>query len=213
MITLWHFQCYLTVSYADRAGEKSPTGEAFDVFIGPVVRDLLKLWEGVPAVDMSEEEGMRNFILRCILIWTVHDFLAFGLVSGQQVKGYKGCPICMEDTGAEHSGCLYKMIYMGHRRYMSQDHRWRHARRAFNRQQELRPAPRRQTGEEILEKAMERLHFLQDQGVHMENENHRGDPVKLHGVKRRSVLFNLPYWHVSIGSDGCMADFLYLGGH
>jgi hypothetical protein len=131
------------------AGEKSPSGEAFDIFIRPLIRDMLKLWDGVPAFDMSKAVGRRNFVLRSILLWTIHDFPAFGLVSGQQVKGYRGCPICMEDIDAEHVGCLHKMIYMGHIRYLHEGHHWHFARRAFNGEQEFRPPPRRRTGEEI----------------------------------------------------------------
>ena len=177
-------------------GEKGPTGETFDVFIAPLIRDLLKLWDGVPAVDVSKEEGFRNFVLRAILLWTVHDFPAYGLVSGQQVKGYKGCPICMEDTEAEYAQCLHKVIYMGHRRYLEENHRWRHARRAFNGHSKLRPAPRRPNGAEIKQKAEEREQFMEISEVSADNENLPNDPVKEHGVKRRSRLFDLPYWEV-----------------
>ena len=36
-------------------------------------------------------------------------------------------------------------------------------------------------------------------------ENSEDDPVRLHGVKRRSVLFDLPYWQVRILSEICCA--------
>jgi hypothetical protein len=102
----------------------------------------------------------------------------------------------MEDTDADHSGCLHKMIYMGHRHYLREGHRWRHSRRAFNGEQEFRPAPRRQTGEEILEKAEIRDQFIRSQGLGVDNINHAEDPVRVNGVKQRSVLFDLPYWQV-----------------
>lgn len=53
-------------------------------------------------------------------------------------------------------------------------------------------APERPTGEEILRWGTERSEFLRDGGV----ENSSEDPVKLHGVKRRSIFFDLPYWKV-----------------
>jgi hypothetical protein len=62
------------------AGEKSPSEEAFDVFICPLIQDFQKLWEGISAIDMSKATRMRNNVLRYILFWIVHDFLAFGLV-------------------------------------------------------------------------------------------------------------------------------------
>jgi hypothetical protein len=164
---------------------------------------MLKLWDGVPAMDMSKDAGMRSFVLRSIFLWTIHDFPALGLVSGQQVKGYRGGPICMEDTDAEHAPCLHKMVYLGHRRYLPEGHRWRHARRAFNGEQEFRPPPRRRIGEEIREYAESRVQFLQEHGLRVDSENNAADPVKIHGVKRRSVLFDLPYWEVSSTGFNC----------
>ena len=45
-------------------GPKSPTAENIDVFLAPIVRDLLKLWQGVPAINMSMPEGNRCFTLQ-----------------------------------------------------------------------------------------------------------------------------------------------------
>ena len=105
-------------------GPKSPTADNIDVFMQPLVRDLLKLWTGIPAVNMSKREGERGFTLRGMLIWTVNDFPAYGLLSGQQVHGYKGCPLCGPETCAEHALLLNKMIYLGSRRYLQGDHRF-----------------------------------------------------------------------------------------
>ena len=127
-----------------------------------------------------------------MLIWTVNDFPAYGLLSGQQVHGYKGCPLCGPETCAEHAPLLNKMIYLGGRRFLAADHRFRRAKAAFNNHQEWCMGPDRPTGEEVLEWGTARSTFLADGGV----ENSNGDPVKLHGVKRRSIFFNLPYWKV-----------------
>jgi hypothetical protein len=34
----------------------------------PLVQELLELWSGVPVFDITEEEGLRNFTLRAMLI-------------------------------------------------------------------------------------------------------------------------------------------------
>ena len=115
-------------------GPKSPTSENIDVFMAPLVRDLLKLWEGVPAVDMSKSVGERSFTLRTLLMWTVNDFPTYGLLSGQQVHGYKGCPLCGPKTCAEHASLLQKMIFLGGRRYLPAAHRFRRERASFNNQ-------------------------------------------------------------------------------
>ena len=58
-------------------------------------------------------------------------------------------------------------------------------------------APDRPTGEEILQWGTARSNFLAGGGA----ENSNGDPVKLHGVKRRSIFFDLPYWKVQFYSS------------
>ena len=99
-------------------GPKAPTTENIDVLMAPLIRNLLKLWEGVPAVNMSKPEGERQFNLRALLMWTVNDFPAYGLLSGQQVHGYKGCPLCGPKTCSKYALLLGKMIYLGGRRYL-----------------------------------------------------------------------------------------------
>ena len=97
-------------------GPKAPTSENIDVFLALVVGDLMKLWDRVPAVNMSTPESERTFTLRGLLMWTVNDFPAYGLLSGQQVHGYKGCPLCGPQTCSEYAMLLGKMIYMGGKR-------------------------------------------------------------------------------------------------
>ena len=131
-------------------GPKSPTAENIDVFLAPIIRDLQKLWVGVPAINMAMPEGNRRFTLRAMLIWTVNDYPAYGLLSGQQVSGYKGCPLCGPQTCAEHAPHLSKMIFLGSRRYLDMDHRFRRAQAAFNNHPEFDMAPERPSGEEVL---------------------------------------------------------------
>ena len=173
-------------------GPKATTSENIDVFLRPVIRDLLKLWTGVPALNMSMPEGQRQFTLRAMLIWTVNDFPAYGLLSGQQVHGYKGCPLCGPETCSEYARLLHKMIFMGARRHLPPDHPFRRLRAAFNNHQEWEVAPVRPSGEEVCRWGMERDEFLRQGGI----ENSEDDPVRVHGVKRWSTLFKLPYWKV-----------------
>ena len=175
-------------------GDKAPNGEAFDVFITPLVRDLLILWGGVQTVDTSIREGERLFLLRAILLWTVNDFPAYGLILGQQTKGYKGCPICVSRTYAIHSTVLKKMLYLGNRRWLPADHRFRRARVAFNGNSEMRASPIRPSGHDILRMGEERAAYLGSGG----RQDGEEDPVKQHGVKRVSVLYQLPYWAVNV---------------
>lgn len=175
-------------------GPRAPTSDTFDVYLRPLVVDLLRLWEGVPAINMSRPSGDRSFTLKAILMWTVSDFPALGLVSGHVVKGYVACPVCGAQTCAEYSKHLKKMLYQGSRRFLPLAHRFRRCRAPFNGESEHRPPPERRTGAQILEEGRTRAEFLRNGGV----EDSAGDPVKEHGVKRASILFALPYWKVCL---------------
>jgi len=61
-------------------GPKSPTEDTIDVFLQPLVYKLKKL-----------------------LIWTIHDYPAYTLISGQAEKGCAGCVVCGEGTHGEYS--------------------------------------------------------------------------------------------------------------
>ena len=54
-------------------------------------------------MDVAVRGVVRLFLLRAILLWTINDFPAYGLISGQQTKGYKGCRVCVIETEANHS--------------------------------------------------------------------------------------------------------------
>ena len=174
-------------------GPKAPTAENIDVFLAPVVRDLQELWDGILAVDMSKPMGERRFILIALLMWIVNDFPAYGLLSGQQVHGYKGCPLCGPETCSEYARLLGKMIFLRGRRYLHANHRFHRSRAAFNNEVELQLPPSRASSEEVCHWGMQRQRYLDGGGI----ENGEEDPVKLHGVKRCSIFFLLPYWKVS----------------
>ena len=122
------------------------------------------------------------------------------------MHGYKGCPLCGPETCAEHARLLHKMVYLGARRFLDAEHTFRRARAAFNNHPESEIAPERPTGEEILQWAMEREAFLRGGGV----KNSSDDPVKRHGVKRRSIFY-LPYWQVLFYIFYVNSIFLYCG--
>jgi hypothetical protein len=76
------------------SGKESPTAENIDVYLQPLYEELQDLWKGVDASDASPAHERRNFRLWGLLLWTVSDFPAYGLILGQQYSGYHGCPVC-----------------------------------------------------------------------------------------------------------------------
>jgi hypothetical protein len=53
-------------------GKQSVTTENFDVYMEPLLEELLELWEGVLAYDVLKDMGSREFRLRGMLLWTIH---------------------------------------------------------------------------------------------------------------------------------------------
>jgi hypothetical protein len=68
-------------------GKQLVTSKHFDVNLAPLIEELLQLWYGVPAFDISQEEGLCNFKLRAMLIWTIHEFPGYGIVGGFAHQG------------------------------------------------------------------------------------------------------------------------------
>ena len=86
-----------------------------DVFIQPLVDELQQLWSqrGVLTRDARAYLGMAQFNLRVVLMWTLHDFPAYGSLSGLTTKGFKACPVCGPHTILPRSEILRKNVYFG----------------------------------------------------------------------------------------------------
>ena len=177
-------------------GKESVTSENIDVYLAPLIEELQELWGGVDAVDVSDPNGHRNFILKAILMWCIHDYPAYGLVSGQVTKGYRGCTECGPNVSTRRSAVLGKNLYLGHRRYLSWSHPYRRMRRAFDGTEERRAPPCPLTGRDIMRHGHGRERWL-----NASRDNKPGgenDPVHQTGVKRLSALYALPYWQVNV---------------
>ncbi|XP_062114583.1 uncharacterized protein LOC133825688 [Humulus lupulus] len=83
------------------------------------------------------------------ILWTIHDFPAYGTVSGYSTQGYKACPVCEDDTSSFR--IRGKTCVMGHRRYLCPNHQWCND-MEYDGTIERRSPPRILTGDEILDK-------------------------------------------------------------
>jgi len=59
----------------------------FDVYLEPMVEELHKLWKGVKRLDVLQVQRRREFNLKGILNWIIHDFPGYGLLSSCQHQG------------------------------------------------------------------------------------------------------------------------------
>ena len=102
-------------------GPRAP-GKDMNVYLRPLIDELKDLWDkGVMTCDVSKKQSFR---MHAAVLWTVHDFPAYGTISGWSTKGYKVCPVCNEDTSSQP--LRSKICCVGHRRHLP----IRHARRS-----------------------------------------------------------------------------------
>ena len=100
-------------------GPKQP-GNDIDVYLEPLVDDLMKLWND--GVRVWDEYKREHFTLKAMLFVTITDLPGLGSLAGQVTKGYKGCVVCLDDTDARWLKNSNKMVYMGHRRFLPKAH-------------------------------------------------------------------------------------------
>lgn len=177
-------------------GKKTVTSENFDVFLEPLVDELCMLWmEGVMCRDAGRWRNESHFILKVIVIWTIHDLPAYGMMAGCTTKGFRGCPICGPRTICRRSRSLSKMVFDNqHRRFLPPGHPMRQDNIHFRGGVDHNVCPPLVTGIEVMTWGAERETFLKNGGV----PKSVGDPVHKHGIKRVSILYRLPYWKVCI---------------
>ena len=74
-----------------------PPGNNIDVYLRPLVDELLLLWKE-KGVRVWDEYKQENFDLRALLFVTINDWPALSNLSGQSNKGYLACTHCLEET-------------------------------------------------------------------------------------------------------------------
>ncbi len=94
-------------------GKEFITSEHFDVYLQPLIEELQQLWTGVLTYDVLKPFGSRSFTLRGMLIWTIHDFLGYGIVVGVAHQGFITCLICGPEFRGDHLVKLGKQTYIG----------------------------------------------------------------------------------------------------
>ncbi|GJU43355.1 signal peptide peptidase-like protein 2 [Tanacetum coccineum] len=88
----------------------------------PLVKELKTLWKkpGVKTLDVATN---TEFSMRAVLLWTISDFPARSSLSGWSGQDYLAYPTCNEETPSTRVNG--KTAYVGHRRFLPIQHRWR----------------------------------------------------------------------------------------
>ncbi|KAK1417966.1 hypothetical protein QVD17_27102 [Tagetes erecta] len=159
-------------------GPKQP-GNNIDVYLSPLIDDLKTLWS--PGVRVYDAFKKEYFNLRAMIFCTISDFPAYGNLSGYSTKGRLACPVCEDDTSSMWLYNCKKTIYMGHRRFLPSDHKYRKKKKEFN-------------GE--VEEGIARKHFDAFSRVKKLDKvvGKRKQAEKGAIWKKRSIFWDLPYW-------------------
>ncbi|XP_074323274.1 uncharacterized protein LOC141660210 [Apium graveolens] len=132
------------------SGPNQP-GNDIDIYLQPLIEDLQKLWHGKQVYDAFKKE---SFILRGILLWTISDYPALGNLSGNIIKGYNACVVCVDKTKATRLATYKKMVVLRHRRWLPRNHPYQRQKSAFDNTMEKLSEPIPLTGEEVLERVL-----------------------------------------------------------
>lgn len=205
------------------SGPDSP-GNDIDIYLEPLVDELLQLWDGVETYDASSQE---KFSLRAALLWTLNDFPALAYLYGWSTGGKYACPSCAVNTRSFRLKKGGKFCYMGHRRWLPLNHKYHSWTDQFDGTQENEPAPNTLNGTAVLKMLEGKVFVLgkrvsvakkvkrkkvgksnsKDEGSNQElkrkrvtRKEKRSDCTSKCGkkpedwLKKRSIFFTLPYW-------------------
>ncbi|XP_047331648.1 subtilisin-like protease SBT4.3 [Impatiens glandulifera] len=133
-----------------RLGPKNP-GDAIDIFLQPLIEELTELLHsGVRTFDAHTK---KYFNMRAALLWIINDFPAYANLSGWSTKGKLACPCCNKDTISLRLVNWKKQCYMGHRRFLPPNHKYRRDKESFDGRTDYREPSKMLTGQEIYEQA------------------------------------------------------------
>ncbi|WVZ53089.1 hypothetical protein U9M48_004075 [Paspalum notatum var. saurae] len=125
-------------------------GPKINVMLQPLIKELKQLWYGVDAYDISLKQ---KFTLRAAYLWSVHDFMAYGIFAGWSVYGTLTCPICGVDTRCFRLEFGGKICYFDcHRCWLPSDHIFRGEKDSFRKDTVCYEGPpKRLSAQEILD--------------------------------------------------------------
>jgi len=105
-------------------------GWNIDVCLRPLIDELTQLWSSrALTYDVSRK---HNFLIRVALMWTINDFLAYGMVSGWSTYGKLTCPHCMENNKAFTITSRSKLsFFYCHQCFLPTDHKYRKNKKDF----------------------------------------------------------------------------------
>jgi len=175
-------------------GPSNP-GQNIDVCPRPLIDELSQLWSsGALTYDISRE---KNFLMRAALMWTINDFLAYGMLSGWSTHGKLAYPYCMENNKAFTLANRGKASFFDcHRRFLPLNHRYKKNRKYFfvGRVEKDVASPRL-SGEELYDGVSEYGDIVF--GLQSGKQKFPDFGLTYNWVNR-SIFWELPYWKTDL---------------
>ena len=115
----------------------------------PLIEEVVQLWnEGLVTYDVSLRQ---NFAMEVVLLWTVSDFPAYGVLSGWMTARKLACPHCMKHTKSFRLSHGNKQSWFDcHRQFLPMDHKFRRNKTSFHKnREEFSEPPPTLTGEQL----------------------------------------------------------------
>ncbi|XP_019417184.1 PREDICTED: uncharacterized protein LOC109328254 [Lupinus angustifolius] len=184
-------------------GKHTP-GNNIDVYLRSLVEELKELWnDGVETFDSSSNETFR---MRAALMWTISDFPSLGILSGWNTHTGLACPTCNFDAEPCRLPHSSKWCFMGHRRFLSRNHKLRLIRARFDGSTEERNPPSKLSGSDIF-RQVENINVTFGKGAKLNGTGKRSreEPKQWN---KRSIFFELPYWEFNLLRH-CL-DFMHI---
>ncbi|XP_037419277.1 uncharacterized protein LOC119284121, partial [Triticum dicoccoides] len=174
-------------------GEQSPKqpGNDIDVYLRPLVEELLQLWNGTYVRAWDENMG-EEFDLKALLFVTINDWPALSNLSGQTSKGYHGCTHCLDDTDSIYLNSCKKNVYLGHHRFLPSRHLVRKKGKHFKGEVDHRTKPRHRIGADVhdMVKDLKVIFGKSPAGQPVPKDADGREPM----WKKKSIFWDLPYW-------------------
>jgi hypothetical protein len=110
------------------------------VFLEPLVDELMVTWD--KSVRTYDANSRSFFNMKAILMWLIHDFLVYGNMVIFTTKGFYACSICGKKMYSEYLIFIRKCVYIGHGKYLPENHMYHSQKGSFNGKLEHRIAPK-----------------------------------------------------------------------
>ncbi|KAG8473410.1 hypothetical protein CXB51_035692 [Gossypium anomalum] len=148
-----------------------------------------------PWICMKQSSFILSMIIpgEKALLWTINDFPAYANLSGWSTKGRYACPCCAAQTCSKWLYNGKKFSYMGHRRWLDENHKFRFQRTLFDGTEEYRGAPEQTINQPPITQTRRRSRDESD-----DESDEEDDPKEAELWKKRSIFFELPYWEHNI---------------